>query len=256
MEIINNNTFMEFGMNSLGKFMNGNIAENYTIQEEQGFPIQGAVGTILNIKKKQDVENVKNGLVVNPLNKTKNIEGGRLGPLLSVDAGINQLSPLDNNWVNPKMPQPMTPLKYCNDTQVSELLPKYPNGITNNTLTPNCKTLTLNNIGSPLLYGASTFGVNDSSLLTNPQNNIGHEIETFGLSNEYGARALGQGKNACKPMISGFNVPSLNTFKNENGSYISTPVSFNNDIPLYQVGDWTNIPGNFLHNFENADYCN
>lgn len=252
MEIINNNTFIDFGMKPINHFMNGNIADNYTIQEQQGFPIQGAVGTILNVDKDKKLDNVNNGLVINTDVSTNNNQ---------IFNSINRKSSNDNNWVNPNTPQPPTPILYCGekksgDDELSELLPYYPNGIPNVNVNPNCKTLTLNGVGSPLLYGASTFGVNDSSLLTNPQNNIGHEIETFGISNEFGSRALGQGKNACKPMMPGFNVPTLKTNKNKNNTYISSPTALNKHIPLYQVGDWTKIPGNFLNNFENLNFCN
>ena len=253
MNIINNNTFTEFGMKPINNFMDGNIADNYTIQEEQGFPIQGAVGAILNIDK-NELNNINDGLVVNPLFKTKYTNVNNINIGINTSPGVNEY--LKNKfWIDPNVHEPPTPIKHCEENQVSELLPNYPNGTPNLNLTPNCKSLTLNKSGSPLLYGASTFGVNDSSLLTNPNNNIGHEIETFGLSNNSGSRALGQGKNACKSMVSGFNVPSLETKVNQNGSFLSSPMSFNEDVPLYQVGNWTEIPNNFMHNFNNAEYC-
>lgn len=257
MEVINNDTFIKFGMNPLNKFMEGNIAENYINKEEKGFPIQGTIGPILNVNPQNNFNKINDGLVVNPLFKTIDPGFSNRNDFLNSEnnIGINQISPTDNNWVNPKIKQPRTPITYCKDDQVSELLPRYPNGIVNKNLYPNCETLTLDNKGSPLLYGASTFGINDSSLLNNPNNNIGHEVNTFGLANQTGSRALGQGKTACKKMLPGFNVPSLEVSKNENGAYISSPVPFNDEIPLYQVGDWTKIPDNFLYNFENSQFC-
>jgi len=252
MELITNNTFHDFGMNSLNKFMNGNIAENYTIQEEQGFPIQGSVGAILNVDKKNKLDTVNNGLIINTKvdtnEKYKNRDYSNIG--------INEHSNRDKDWVNPIVSQPSTPLKFCNTNQNSELLPNYPNGIENKNITPTCNNLTINGVGSPMLYGASTYGVNDPSLLTNPQNNIGHEIEPYGVANDYGFRAIGQGKNSCKPMMPGFNVPTLELSKNNNGSYLSSPTTFNKDIPLYQVGNWTEIPNNYLSNYENSEFCN
>ena len=94
-----------------------------------------------------------------------------------------------------------------------------------------------------LYYGVST-GIKHPSLLTN--NNIGHEIETYGNSNKFGSRVLGQGKNACKSLLPGYNVPTPETQKTDNNSFISIPTSFNEDIPLYQVGNWTNISDNYL----------
>ena len=249
MDIINNDTFNNFGMKPLNNFMNGNIANNYTVQEQQGFPIQGSVGSILNIEKNENLNNVNNGLIINPLLSTIDKNNGDI-------IEINKLKEDNNTFINTKINQPSTPILYCNENQKSELLPNYPNGIENNNISSNCKTLTINNVGSPLLYGVSTFGINDPSLLTNPNNNIGHEIETYGNSNKFGSRVIGQGKNARKSLLPGYNVPTLETQKTDNNSFISIPTSFNEDIPLYQVGNWTNISDNYLKNFNNTNFCN
>lgn len=252
MEVINNDTFMKFKMNPLNKFMNGNIAENYINQEEKGFPIQGTVGTILNVNPQNNFSKINNGLVINPLFKTIDPENQNRDTVFNTEnnIGINQYSSQDSQFNNPLIKHPPTPLLPQNDR--SELLPNFPNGIPNKMLSSDNKTLTLNDTGSPLLYGASTFGINKPSLLNNPQNNIGHELHPFGLANETGIRALSQGKSANHKMLPGFNVPSLEVNQNNNGAYLSEPVTFNDNIELYQVGDWTNIPGNFLYNFENS----
>ena len=46
----------------------------------------------------------------------------------------------------------------------------------------------------------------------------------------------------------------INNVSNEEG-YITEPVSFNNSVPLYQVGDWTKEGDNFLKEFNTQKYC-
>ena len=233
-------------MNNLYNFTNGDIADNYTIKEERGFPIQGAIGSILN-SNDNVLKNINDGLFLNIKNKTDH----------SHDM-INTIFPRTMNhdglYSNPHHEQPDTPLLYC-DTSIktSELLEQYPNGVPNKFIAPNC-FLKVNNVLSPTLYGASTFGLNDVDILNNPNNNIGHEIENFGSANKYGSRAIGQGRNACKELMPGYNVPSLYT-NNNNNSYISEPGTFDKDVPLYQVGDWTKQPDNFMYEFNNTNYC-
>ena len=238
------NTFNLFGMNTLNNFTKGNIASNYTVREEQGFPIQGAIGSILSLPK-QSIDDVQDGLIINRLYKTN-----------SSNNQINKFSPSHKNYVNPTIEQPSTPLLYCNSNHQSDLLPFYPNGQPNLNLNPSCDNLTINGTGSPTLYGTSTFGLNDIDLINNPNNSIGHELQYQGNANNLGSRSLGEGRHSCKELLPGYNVPNLkiNNVSTETG-YISEPVSFNHSIPLYQVGDWTKEGDNFLKEFNTQKYC-
>lgn len=243
-------TFNEFKMKPLNNFMTGDIASNYVVKEQQGFPIQGSVGTILNLNP-NSLKDINDGLILNIENNTI----GSQKDLFS-DYNLFKYDNNDNCYVNSKKKQPFTQLTYCGDNQTSELLPVYPNGIKNDNKSPNCKNLTYNNVGSPTLYGETTFGINDVSILTNPNNNIGYEISPFGDATKRGGqRALGQGRYSCDNMLPGYNVPSLTLMKNNFDSYYSEPVSFNDNIPLYQVGNWTKIPGNYLQEFNNQNMC-
>lgn len=252
MEVINNDTFMKFKMNPLNKFIDGNIAFNYINEEERGFPIQGTISPILNLDKNDNLKDIKDGLIINPVLRTIDPNYNNRGSVFNTEnnIGINQPNSTDLNFINSNMKIPPTPILEQNT--ISELLPKFSNGIVNKTLSPDNKTFKLNNSGSPLLYGVSTFGVNNPELLTNPRNNIGHEIHQCGKANSNGIRALSQGKSANSEMMPGTNVPPLKTRKNNNGAFISEPVTFNDNINLYQVGNWTKIPGNFLYNFDNS----
>jgi hypothetical protein len=229
-------------MSNLYNFIKGDIANNYTVPEERGFLIQGNVGSLLNTNDNH-LKSIQQGLMINRVNKTNDSE-----------TFINKIHPAKADWEVGDVMQPATPMKYCQNNIVqSELLPNYPNGVKNNVLSPTCD-LTLGNVGSPTLYGASTFGINDPNVINNACNNIGHEIETYGEANMYGSRALGQGKSAVQGLQAGYNVPDLYTNKVK-GAYITKPGTFNKDVPLYQVGDWTTIPGNFLYNFNNNQQC-
>ena len=142
-----------------------------------------------------------------------------------------------------------TPLLYCNKSNKSELLPEYPNGTPNMFLSPDCN-LKLNKVMSPTLYGETTAFVNDSDILNNPQNNIGHEVQTYGIANQFGMRALSQGKYANKKLQNGQNNPALDIQQNNNGMFYAKPVPVEAGIPLYQVGNWPEFfPNNFLKEF-------
>ena len=212
-------------MNNLFNFTKGDIANNYCEPEEAGFPIQGNVQNIINTDVKK-LQSIDNGILVNVRNKTKR---------------------------DPKaiQNQPDTPLIGCKKSvRQSELAPFYPNGTPNNVISPNCD-LMLGNVGSPTLYGETTFGVNNPKILNNPNNNIGHEIETYGRANQNGSRALSQGKNSSSVLLPGHNYPKLAN-KEINGEYIVEPVPCPGMDKLYQVGDWTKITPNFLSNFNNS----
>ena len=217
-------------MSNLYNFIKGNIATNYTVPEEKGFLIQGNVGTLLNADDKL-LNSINNGLLLNVENKTSNNDN------------IINYTPVD------------TPALYCqNYLTQSELLPNYLNGTPNTILSPNCD-FKIGNKASPTLYGVSTFGINDPEVINNSCNDIGHEIETYGDANLYGVRALGQGKSALHELQSGYNVPNLYT-TNIKDYYITKPETFNKDVPLYQVGDWTKTSNNFLDVFNNNQQCN
>ena len=95
---------------------------------------------------------------------------------------------------------------------------------------------------------------NDAELINDARNNIGHELETYGIANKSGTRVIGQGRSSCDKLLPGYNVPSLKTVENNN-SYYSTPVSFSPHIPLYQVGNWTENTNNFLKTFNENVSC-
>ncbi len=220
---------------NLYDFIQGQRA-NTVNKEESGFRINGNIGSLLN-SNPHYLKSIHEGILYPGANITNHSENI-----------IGRIHAMKHDWKELKKTAPDTPLLYCNNQYKSELLPNYPNGIHNKVLSPNCNMM-LGNVASPTLYGETTAFVNDPDILNNPVNNIGHEIQAYGIANKYGMRALGQGKNACEPLENGYNVPTLKVQKNKNGSYISKPISVHSDIPLYQVGDWTKIKPNFLSEF-------
>lgn len=224
--------------NNLYNFLNGNRA-HHTVPEERGFHTTGNVGSLYNVNP-QTLQNVNEGIMFNPGNLTNHSE-----------TIIGMLHSPNNNWSTSKNRQPQTPRLYCNEQPLSELLPHYPNGTPNVILNPICN-LTLNGVAAPQLAGISTMGVNSANMINNPLNDIGHELHTYGYANKYGTRALGQGRNACEELTPGLNVPPLKLEKNRNRAYISNPGTIHEEIPLYQVGDWSDaekFPQNFINEF-------
>ena len=211
-------------------------------KEEVGFRVNGNIGSLLNSNE----------------NYLKGIHEGILFPGTGITDHsqnlIGKIHPTKNDWASLKNSAPDTPLLYCNNQYQSELLPNYPNGLPNglpNTLlSPDCN-MKLGNAASPTLYGETTAFINDPNILNNPVNNIGHEIQAYGIANQYGMRALGQGKYACQKLENGHNVPTLKVEENINGSYIANPISVHPDIPLYPAGNWPQITNNFLKEFNN-----
>ncbi len=225
---------------SLYNFVNGNIANDYTNPEEKGFLISGNIGAILNSSPCY-LNQISDGIILNTTNLTDDSE-----------TFINKIKPMKNDWVTPPQSQPKTPLLYCNQQPLSELLPYYPNGNPNVLLNPNCN-MQLNGVAAPQVYGGTTAFVNNPAVVNNPNNDIGHEVQTYGIANDNGLRALSQGKYSCEKLTAGHNVPNLSVHKNNNNAYIASPRTFNPDVPLYQVGDWTNeVPNNFIQNFNNS----
>ena len=117
----------------------------------------------------------------------------------------------------------------------------------------------IDNKAAPQVFGGTTAFINNPDILNNPNNDIGHEVQTYGIANGNGLRALSQGKNSCQKLGDGLNVPNLDVYQNNNDSYIASPRTMHPNIPLYQVGDWTNnVPNNFLQEFNNhvGEGCN
>lgn len=227
---------------NLYNFLNGQRSNDYTVQEELGFQTTGNIQALLNTDP-QTLKNVYEGIIFNPTNNTN-----------GDDDVIGKIYSTKNNWTPQKNTQPKTPMLYCNEQQNSELLPFYPNGEPNTILNPNCKML-LDNTASVTLAGISTFGVTDPSILNNPNNDIGHELNTCGIATEFGSRVLSEGKYSCKDIGAGLNVPSLKTYSNNNGAYYAKPTQMNSNIPLYQTGNWTDekvFPDNFFAEFNNS----
>jgi len=210
-------------MVSLENFTNGKRMNNYSEKTDYGFYTQGNIGSILNDKTCQSETFKGGGICVNQRNHTEKVSTHFLEyATKKLDTSITQ----------------------------SELLPHYPNGVKNMILGPE-ENLTLDRVGYPSLYGTTTAFINKPELINNPDNNIGHEIQSYGLANSSGSRSLGQGRHSKIDMTPGQNIPNLKV-KNINGNYISTPVPIESDLNLYQVGNWTKLPNNFISNFENS----
>lgn len=224
---------------NLYDFLNGNRSSNYTVPEEMGFPTTGNIGSIINTNP-NELSNINNGILYNPTNKTN-----------SNETIIGRINPSKKDWKILKTEQPETPLLYCNEQQLSDLLPFYPNGIPNKIINPTCN-MTINGVASPTLAGISLMGINNSDIINNPYNDIGHQLNAYGFANENGTRALGQGKVSCQELTEGLNVPPLKLEKNNNNAFVTNPSITNPNVPLYQVGDWSNknlFPNNFINVF-------
>jgi hypothetical protein len=230
----------------LNNFLNGHIAEKYTVPEEIGFHITGNIGALLNTNPRK-LESVKEGIMFNPYNYTD-----------SSDTFIGKVHAAKHDWVQQKIAQPNTPLLHYNERQTSDLLPLYPNGIPNLNLTPS-PNMTLNGYASPTIAGITTFGVNNPDVLNTSSNDIGNELNTYGHANVNGTRALSQGRVSCQKLTQGLNVPELRVEHNIRGAYVANPIKTHPNIPLYQVGDWTtHMPNNFIKEYNNhvGQYCN
>jgi hypothetical protein len=233
--------------NSLFRFLNGHRAEAYVVPEEKGFHTTGNIGALLN-SSPGFLNQIKDGIIVNNRNLTDHSE-----------TFIGRIHPMKNDWRPLERAQPQTPLIYCDEQPLSQLLPFYPNtatlenpqGIPNVLLNPNCN-LELGGVAAPQLYGGTSAFVNNKDVLNNPDNDIGHELQPYGIALGNGLRGLSQGKHSCEILGAGLNVPNLRTHTNKNGAYIASPRTMAPHIPLYQVGDWTNeVSGNFLQEFNN-----
>ena len=222
---------------NLYDFIEGQRA-NTVNPEESGFRVNGNVGQILNLDKKE-LQKIHDGILYTGAGITNHTENT-----------MGRIHATKHDWKELKQTAPDTPLLYCNNQYNSELLPYYPNGIKNTVLSPNCNMM-LGSFASPTLYGETTAFVNDLNVLNNPSNNIGHEVEVHGIANQYGMRALGQGKNAYEKLQNGNNTPTLEVQQNKHGTYITNSIPVHADVPLYQVGNWLEITDNFLKEFNN-----
>jgi hypothetical protein len=239
--------------NSLFSFLNGHRASAYVVPEEKGFQTTGNIGSLLNSSPCY-LNKITDGILLNNRNLTDNTE-----------TFIGRTNAMKHDWVPLKQPQPETPLLYCDQQPLSELLPFYPNtetpnnpnGIPNILLNPNCK-MQIDGVAAPQIYGGTSAFVNNPNVLNNPHNDIGYELEPYGVAHPNGLRVLSQGKNSCDKLGVGLNVPNLHIHQNQHDAYIASPRTMHPDIPLYQVGDWTNeVPDNFLQEFNDnvGQYC-
>ena len=234
---------------SLFNFLNGNRANVYTGSEEKGFVTTGNIGSLLNSSPCY-LNKIHTGILLNNRNKTDH-----------TNTFIGRTLPTKNDWIPLKQPQPETPQTYCDIQPLSELLPYYPNtatsehphGIPNILLNPNCN-MQIGGQPAPQVYGGTTAFINNPNVFNNPYNDIGHELEPYGIAEKNGLRALSQGKNSCEKLGAGLNIPNLDIHKNKHGAYIANPATMHPDFPLYQVGNWTDIQSNnlnFLQEFNN-----
>ena len=193
-------------MVNISNFTKGSRAENYSQPTQLGFNIQGNVGAILNSKKCDN----QNDLCINNRMNTENESN------LFTDLGTSIIS----NGINQ-----------------SELLPNYPNSNQNNLLLGADTNQKLENSMHPALYGETTYGLNNSNIMNNNVNNIGHEYSPYGNSNENGSRALPQGKYSTHSILPGYNVPQLEITQRNDSSYVSL-------MPLNSIhgaGDWRTL---------------
>lgn len=230
---------------NLFNFLNGKRATAYTVPEEIGFQTTGNIGALLNSHAAK-LANINEGILFNPTNHTD-----------SSETIVGRVHPKKNDWtvLHKNEEQPPTPQLYCDEQPLSELLPFYPNGVQNKILNPTCN-MTIDGVASPTLAGISMMGGNDPKMFNNPYNDIGHQINAYGFANEYGTRALGEGKVACQELTEGLNVPPLKVQGNNNGAYIASPglslPGQTNLQDLYTVGNWTDpnkFPNNFINTF-------
>lgn len=243
---IHNNT-------SLYDFLKGEIADHYTVPEEQGFHMTGNIGSLFNSNPSY-LNSIYDGIVLNPKNQT---DGS--------NTLIGRIKPSKKDWQVLKQSQPTTPCLYCDEQPLSELLPYYPNteskehpnGIPNRLLNPNCN-LKLGTNASPTVAGIALTGLNNYNVLNNPENDIGHELDPYGIATPNGLRVIGQGKYSTDKLGPGLSVPNLKVERNTNsGKYVANPSNqFSNipGVPLYQTGNWPEeVPHNFIQNFN--DYA-
>jgi len=224
---------------NLFDFLRGARGKAYALPEEIGFQTTGNIGSLLNSPQSKLCD-VQDGIMFNPTNHTD-----------SSNTIVGRSHSLNKDWKVLEKEQPQTPTLYCNEQPLSELQPFYPNGVPNKILNPACN-MTINGVASPTLAGINIMGINNPDIFNNPNNDIGYEIDAYGLANKNGTRALGQGKFSYEKLIEGHNLPSLKVVLNKNNAYISTPSKMHKDLPLYQVGDWTNpdiYPNNFINVF-------
>ena len=229
---------------NLYNFLNGKRSNDYTVQEEIGFQTTGNIQALLN-SNQDKLKNVYEGIIFNPTNHTNDNENV-----------LGKINATKKDWTSLKVTQPKTPLLYCNQQPNSELLPFYPEGIPNTVMNPTCNMMIDGNT-SVTLAGISTFGLTGqgASILNNPYNDIGHELNPCGKATEFGTRVLSEGKYACENIGAGLNVPELKTYKNNNGAFYAKPTQTNSDVPLYQTGDWKDesvFPGNFFSEFNDS----
>ena len=227
---------------NLFNFLNGKRATAYTVPEEIGFQTTGNIGALLNSHPAK-LASINEGILFNPTNRTD-----------SRETIIGRVHPMKNDWTVLHAEQPPTPQLYCDEQPLSELLPSYPNGVPNIILNPTCN-MTIDGVASPTLAGISMMGGNDPKMFNNPDIDIGHQINAYGIAKEHGTRALGEGKVACQELTEGLNVPPLIVQSNNHGAYIASPndPSGQTDLQdLYAVGNWTDpnkFPNNFINRF-------
>lgn len=237
---------------NLFNFLIGKRATEYTVPEEIGFQTTGNIGSLLNSHSAK-LKSINEGILFNPTNRTD-----------SSETIVGRVHPMKNDWTVLHKVQPPTPPLYCDEQPLSELMPFYPNGVPNKILNPTCN-MTIDGVASPTLAGISMMGGNDPNMFNNPHNDIGHQINAYGIANEYGTRALGQGKVACQELTDGLNVPPLRVQSNNHGAYIASPalsLPGQTDLQdLYAVGNWSDpnkFPNNFINTFNQnvGEGCN
>ena len=241
-------------MVNLNQFLQGKGLNENTVKEEMGFYRQGNIQAIINSPNAL-LNSISNGILINTVNETRGDD-----ILSQKRADINMMSQ-SGLWSMVTKEQPTTPI-VSNTQRMSELLPHYPttvNGqkVPNMVLNSDCN-FQINGVAAPQLYGVSTFGANDSNILTDSCNHIGYELDARGVANRYGTRALSQKDYAKEELRAGWLVPNLYTTHNHNGLYYTKPGTFKHRVPLYQTGDWTDakIAGpNFLTDFHNSLKC-
>jgi hypothetical protein len=227
---------------NLYEFLKGKRSNDYTVKEEHGLPTTGNIQALLN-SDPNTLKNISEGILFNSAIYTNDDE-----------TIIGKINATKKDWTPLKKSQPKTPILYCNQSPNSDLLPIYPSGFHNKVLNPNCNMM-IDGTTSVTLAGISTFGVTDPSILNNPYNDIGHELNPYGIATEYGTRVLSEGKYACENIGAGLNVPSLKTHRNNNGAFYAKPTQIDDEIPLYQTGDWKDesvFPGNFFSEFNDS----
>ena len=234
---------------SVLNFLNGERSSAYVVPEEKGFITTGNIGALLNTSSCH-LDKIYDGIVLNTRNNTDHS-----------DTFIGRIKSSRNDWTELKQQHPETPKLYCNEQQLSELLPYYPNteseeqpyGIPNVLLNPNCN-MQISGVAAPQVYGGTSAFVNNPSVLNNPYNDIGHELQAYGIAENNGLRVLSQSKVSCDKLGEGLNVPNLRVHSSNTGAYIASPYLFHPDFPLYSVGDWTTLETetpNFLQEFNN-----